>query len=90
MCVGQSARAHPAGRCVKPPGRVRSRGRGGHTDATRDETITRRRGSRVHEKQEQKINDKLPGASLGCATVNGVLALHGYTHVVAVLALAPV
>lgn len=39
--------------------------------------------------KQAKINE-LPGTSLGCATVNGVLALHGYAHVVAVLALAPV
>ena len=32
----------------------------------------------------------LAGASLGFATVNGVLALHGGAHVVTVLALASV
>jgi hypothetical protein len=42
------------------------------------------------DRQNKPKKNELPGTSLGCATVNGVLALHGYAHVVAVLALAPV
>ena len=51
---------------------------------------TRARLPRPRRSPKQAKINELPGTSLGCATVNGVLALHGYAHVVAVLALAPV